>query len=173
MADRERLICAASDLAEQGKGVRFEMNRSGKLQPAFVVRFEGKAHAFLNQCGHVPVELDWQEGEFFDLDKGDYGLKDVRCETWEGFIYINLDPDAIPVHVSEPHHGQAVALLGCFQEPGGGGFGLLAALGHAATQQETQTILRFLQALFGGPGQPDERLGIVADVELHRNLGTA
>jgi phenylpropionate dioxygenase-like ring-hydroxylating dioxygenase large terminal subunit len=23
-----------------------------------------------------------QEGEFFDLDKKDYGLKDVRCETW-------------------------------------------------------------------------------------------
>lgn len=36
-----------------------------------------------------------QEGEFFDLDKKDYGLKDVRCETWEGFIYINLDPDAV------------------------------------------------------------------------------
>ncbi|MGN5236953.1 aromatic ring-hydroxylating oxygenase subunit alpha [Rhodococcus sp. SJ-3] len=38
-----------------------------------------------------------QEGEFFDLDKGDYGLKDVRCETWEGFIYINLDPNAVPL----------------------------------------------------------------------------
>ena len=66
MAECERLICAASELAEQGKGVRFEMNRSGKLQPAFVVRFDGKVQAFLNQCGHVPVELDWQEGEFFD-----------------------------------------------------------------------------------------------------------
>jgi phenylpropionate dioxygenase-like ring-hydroxylating dioxygenase large terminal subunit len=35
-----------------------------------------------------------QEGEFFDLDKADYGLKSVRCEVWEGFIFINLDPDA-------------------------------------------------------------------------------
>jgi len=26
-----------------------------------VVRFDGKPHAFLNQCGHLPVELDWQE----------------------------------------------------------------------------------------------------------------
>ena len=50
MAGRERLICAAHELAEQGRGVRFD----------------GIAHAFLNQCGHVPVELDWQEGEFFD-----------------------------------------------------------------------------------------------------------
>jgi len=30
-----------------------------------------------------------QEGEFFDLDKSDYGLKSVRCELWEGFIFIN------------------------------------------------------------------------------------
>ena len=57
MAERERLICAASDLAELGKGVRFEMNRSGELQPAFVVRFDGKVQAFLNQCGHMPVEV--------------------------------------------------------------------------------------------------------------------
>ncbi|CAO5192119.1 Rieske-like 2Fe-2S protein [Frankia sp. AiPs1] len=33
-----------------------------------------------------------QEGEFFDLDKADYGLKEVACEVWEGFIFINLDP---------------------------------------------------------------------------------
>ena len=33
-----------------------------------------------------------QEGEFFDLDKTDYGLKEVACEVWEGFVFINLDP---------------------------------------------------------------------------------
>jgi phenylpropionate dioxygenase-like ring-hydroxylating dioxygenase large terminal subunit len=38
-----------------------------------------------------------QEDEFFNLDKGDYGLKQVRCEVWEGFIFINLDPDAQPL----------------------------------------------------------------------------
>jgi nitrite reductase/ring-hydroxylating ferredoxin subunit len=66
MASLERLICAASELPELGRGVRFDLKRLGKLQPAFVVRFEGEPRAFLNQCGHVPVELDWQEGEFFD-----------------------------------------------------------------------------------------------------------
>ena len=54
MAEHERLICAASELAELGRGMRFELTRFG--QP----------RAFLNRCGHVPVELDWQEGEFFD-----------------------------------------------------------------------------------------------------------
>ncbi len=38
-----------------------------------------------------------QEGEFFDLDKADYGLKAVRCEVWEGFIFVNLDPEAAPL----------------------------------------------------------------------------
>ncbi|HWC84764.1 MAG TPA: aromatic ring-hydroxylating dioxygenase subunit alpha [Pseudonocardiaceae bacterium] len=32
-----------------------------------------------------------QEGEFFDLDKSEYGLMPVRCEVWEGFIFVNLD----------------------------------------------------------------------------------
>jgi phenylpropionate dioxygenase-like ring-hydroxylating dioxygenase large terminal subunit len=34
-----------------------------------------------------------QESEFFDLDKAEYGLVSVRCEEWEGFIFVNLDPD--------------------------------------------------------------------------------
>jgi phenylpropionate dioxygenase-like ring-hydroxylating dioxygenase large terminal subunit len=38
-----------------------------------------------------------QEEEFFDLDKSGYGLKAVRCEIWEGFIFVNLDPDAEPL----------------------------------------------------------------------------
>jgi phenylpropionate dioxygenase-like ring-hydroxylating dioxygenase large terminal subunit len=34
-----------------------------------------------------------QESEFFDLDKADYGLAPVQTEVWEGFIFVNLDPD--------------------------------------------------------------------------------
>jgi nitrite reductase/ring-hydroxylating ferredoxin subunit len=69
MAGSERLICAASELAEGGRGVRFEIERHGQTQAAFVVRYDGKPCAFLNQCGHVPVELDWQPGEFFDTSR--------------------------------------------------------------------------------------------------------
>ena len=29
-----------------------------------------------------------------DFDKGDYGLKPVRLETWGGFIFVSFDPDA-------------------------------------------------------------------------------
>jgi phenylpropionate dioxygenase-like ring-hydroxylating dioxygenase large terminal subunit len=34
-----------------------------------------------------------QEGEFFDLDKADYGLKGIQAEVWEGFIFINFDTE--------------------------------------------------------------------------------
>ena len=33
-----------------------------------------------------------QEEEFFGVDKADYGLKQVACEVWEGFVFVNLDP---------------------------------------------------------------------------------
>jgi hypothetical protein len=36
-----------------------------------------------------------QEQEFFDVDKADYPLKPVRCEVWEGFIFVNFDDDAV------------------------------------------------------------------------------
>jgi phenylpropionate dioxygenase-like ring-hydroxylating dioxygenase large terminal subunit len=38
-----------------------------------------------------------QEEEFFDVDKSEYGLVPVRCEVWEGFIFVNFDPDAAPL----------------------------------------------------------------------------
>ena len=38
-----------------------------------------------------------QESEFFDLDLGDYGLVPLRCEVWEGFIFVNLDDEAPPL----------------------------------------------------------------------------
>ena len=31
-----------------------------------------------------------QEGEFFGIDKADYGLVPVHCEVWQGFIFVNL-----------------------------------------------------------------------------------
>ena len=67
MAERERLICAGSALEEGGTGVRFEVERFGKAVPAFAIRYDGTVHGYLNQCAHVPVELDWSEGMFFDL----------------------------------------------------------------------------------------------------------
>jgi nitrite reductase/ring-hydroxylating ferredoxin subunit len=62
------LICTSGELAEGGSGVRFELERHGRVVPAFVVRHDGTPRAYLNKCAHVPVELDWQPGIFFDAD---------------------------------------------------------------------------------------------------------
>jgi nitrite reductase/ring-hydroxylating ferredoxin subunit len=54
---------------EAGRGFRFTVEREGRAVPAFVIRFNGRVHAYLNECGHVPAELDWMPGEFFDHSK--------------------------------------------------------------------------------------------------------
>ncbi|HXC38324.1 MAG TPA: Rieske 2Fe-2S domain-containing protein [Burkholderiales bacterium] len=69
MAEAERVICASAELEEAGTGVRFEVTRHGAVEPAFVVRYGGLPRAYLNRCAHVPTELDWQPGEFFDMTK--------------------------------------------------------------------------------------------------------
>jgi nitrite reductase/ring-hydroxylating ferredoxin subunit len=56
-------ICAADAVADGGKGVRFPSGPAAK-PPRFVVRHGGKAYGYLNRCAHVPIELDWAEGEF-------------------------------------------------------------------------------------------------------------
>ena len=38
-----------------------------------------------------------EEHDFGDLDKAARGLLPVRCESWQGWVFINLDPDAHPL----------------------------------------------------------------------------
>lgn len=88
MADAERLICVSDALRDAGPGVRFEVCYFGEAAPAFAVRWEGRVYGYLNRCGHMPMELDWQPGAFFGADGRDlvcsthgavYGVTDGRC----------------------------------------------------------------------------------------------
>jgi len=63
MADDARLICASAELADGGKGVRFELSTHSR---GFAIRHYGKVHAYVNRCPHAGTELDWQPGEFFE-----------------------------------------------------------------------------------------------------------
>jgi nitrite reductase/ring-hydroxylating ferredoxin subunit len=76
MAGGERLICRSAALADSGRGVRFEVEYFGRPAPAFAVRYRGRVHAYLNRCAHVAMELDWQEGVFFDA-----AGRDLLCST--------------------------------------------------------------------------------------------
>lgn len=69
MAAVRQLIASSDELQEGGLGVRFTVQLAGEPTPAaaFAIRYAGKVHAYLNRCRHVPTELDWQDGRFFDF----------------------------------------------------------------------------------------------------------
>lgn len=69
MAGSQRLICTSEALTEGGRGVRFTVQRGDAVEAAFAVRYRGRVFAYYNRCGHVPVELDWNAGEFFDTQR--------------------------------------------------------------------------------------------------------
>lgn len=75
-------ICAAKAVEEGGKGVRFPVQVWGDATTGFVVRYDGQLHAYLNRCAHVPIELDWEKGVFFESG----GLY-IMCST-HGAIYV-------------------------------------------------------------------------------------
>jgi phenylpropionate dioxygenase-like ring-hydroxylating dioxygenase large terminal subunit len=116
-----------SDVPEPGSYRLF--TRTGA--PILVVRgHDGVVRAFYNSCRHrgAPVVRDecgtakrltcqyhsWsydtvgelravpEARSFAGLDQGALGLVPVRCETWQGFIFVNEDPDAGPL---EEHLG--------------------------------------------------------------------
>jgi nitrite reductase/ring-hydroxylating ferredoxin subunit len=77
-------ICASEELVDGGDGVRRDaVSKSGE-RTVFFVRYDGKPFGYLNQCAHVPMELDWSAGKFFESS----GLY-LMCAT-HGAIY---EPD--------------------------------------------------------------------------------
>lgn len=78
------LICASEDVLEGGKGVRFPVSAGDNDATGFVVRYGGVIYGYLNRCAHIPMELDWSPGEFFESS----GLY-LMCST-HGAIY---DPE--------------------------------------------------------------------------------
>ena len=82
MADTHSLICDSSALTDGGKGMRFTVERSGTKLTAFAIRYDGRIYAYLNSCAHIPIELDWNEGEFFDYS-GLYLVCSTHGATYE------------------------------------------------------------------------------------------
>ena len=59
-------LCKSADLEEGGLAAGFDVVYGGQSCRAFAVRFEGQVYAYLNRCTHVAMEMDYQEGRFFD-----------------------------------------------------------------------------------------------------------
>jgi nitrite reductase/ring-hydroxylating ferredoxin subunit len=62
-------LCASADLVDRGRALLFDVLEYGRPMRAFVLRFDSRVVAYLNRCAHVPVEMDWQPGEFLDADR--------------------------------------------------------------------------------------------------------
>ncbi len=107
MVNRARLISESHVLKERGPAIKFTTKCKGVTLPAFVIRFKGRVHAYVNQCAHLNLPLDWQEGEFFD-DSGLY----LICAT-HGATY---QPET-GVCVAGPCQGKCLTKL-CVREQG-------------------------------------------------------
>ena len=68
-AARAEPLCASAELAERGRAHVWDVLQWGQPARAFALRFDGRVFAYLNRCLHVPTEMDWQPGEFLDLDR--------------------------------------------------------------------------------------------------------
>lgn len=64
--DERQALCNSRDLLEGGLAVPFDVVYAGQTCRAFAVRYDGVAHAYLNRCTHVAMELDWQPNRVFD-----------------------------------------------------------------------------------------------------------
>lgn len=75
-------LCASGELAERGTALVFDVLHFREPARAFALRFDGQVVAYLNRCLHVPVEMDWQPGEFLDSAK-EYIICSIHGATYE------------------------------------------------------------------------------------------
>ena len=59
-------LCKSEALQESGLAVPFDVVYQGQICRAFAIRYAGIAHAYLNRCTHIPMEMDYQPERFFD-----------------------------------------------------------------------------------------------------------
>lgn len=72
-------ILRVGELAE-GRSKKFQLRCGGHELDCFVVCFHGELQAYVNECRHIAMTLDWVENQFFTAD-GAYLL----CPTHGAF----------------------------------------------------------------------------------------
>lgn len=80
--DALQALCNGRDLVNGGDAVPFDVTYAGQSCRAFAIRFQGHAHAYLNRCAHVAMEMDWQPNRFFD-DSGQWLLCSTHGAAYE------------------------------------------------------------------------------------------
>ncbi|MEY3489149.1 MAG: hypothetical protein RL655_717 [Pseudomonadota bacterium] len=76
MPDTQLPLCGSAELIDGGLAVPFDVVYAGQTCRAFAIRFQGQAHAYLNRCSHVAMEMDYQPNRFWDE-----GGRQLICAT--------------------------------------------------------------------------------------------
>lgn len=60
-------ICVPSELAENA-AVKFAIPDPKGAREGFAFRYRGEVRAYFNECAHISLPLDWDDGDFFSED---------------------------------------------------------------------------------------------------------
>ncbi|MGH7837399.1 MAG: Rieske (2Fe-2S) protein [Candidatus Binataceae bacterium] len=72
-------VGAAAGL-QPGQSMKFLMPIRGADEECFVINYHGSFHAYVNQCRHVPMAMDWVDNQFF-AERGRY----LMCQTHNAY----------------------------------------------------------------------------------------
>ena len=72
----KKIKIAVESFKKDPSSVKFNFLTNGEKMTGFALLFDGSYYVYKNQCQHLPVELDWEENEFFDEDN-----KFIVCAT--------------------------------------------------------------------------------------------
>ena len=81
MVDATELVAGLDSELADGNSLKFSFRQDERDREGFVVRYKGRLFAFVNECRHIPMSLDWVENRFFSND-GCY----LQCAT-HGALY--------------------------------------------------------------------------------------
>ena len=63
---RMRKVLEDARRLREGQGLRCTVTLDGLPTDAFVVRYRGQLHAYVNRCRHLALPLDFGDAHFFD-----------------------------------------------------------------------------------------------------------
>jgi len=110
---RDLAVCKTSILIVRGKdgtirafhnmcahrGNKLAADTSGSCKGLFTCKFHGWAYGLDGSLRHIA-----DEASFFNLNKQALGMTPISVDTWEGFIFINVDPnptESLPDYLGE------------------------------------------------------------------------
>lgn len=96
-----RELIALNQLPNVGLAYRSSFNNGSTENAALVFHYQDKVYAYLNQCPHLGLELDWLPGEVFDLENAN-----LMCATHGA----RFDPQS-GLCISGPCVGQTMVAL--------------------------------------------------------------